>query len=172
MVSSMQSRGTARADIERAYDEFLEPIFRYFYWRLGDRDRAKDLAQETFVRAWDYLRKGNAISSMKPFLYTAAGNIFKNELRGRKPVVSLDALRVEGFDPPLEETSAEERLEAKLLMQKVDRLAPPQREILLLRYADGLSIGEIAEALDITNSATSVRIHRALAALREIHTNP
>lgn len=164
MVSCMQE------DFEKAYDEFLEPIFRYFYFRFNDRDRAKDLAQETFMRAWMYVRTGKEIGTMKPFLYTTAGNIFKNELRGKKPVTSLDALTESaGFEIASEETSAEEVSEARLLMKKLDDLSPKYREVLILRYVDGLPPKEIAVILGETDTNVSVRIHRALRKLRELH---
>jgi RNA polymerase sigma-70 factor, ECF subfamily len=155
---------------EEAYDEFLEPIFRYFFFRFDDRDRAKDLAQETFMRAWQYARTGKKIESMKPFLYTTAANIFKNELRGKKPVTSLEAL-VEGTGLEVEsgETSLEELSEARMLMAKLDKLNPRYREILILRYVDGLPPKEIAAVLGETESNVSVRIHRALRKLRELH---
>lgn len=155
---------------ENAYDEYLEPIFRYFLYRLNDRDRAKDLAQETFMRAWLYARDGKVIESMRPFLYTTASNLFKNELRGRKPVTSLDNLmETVGFEIEAEETSAEERAEAQLLMKKVDDLPDAYREVLLLRYVDGLPPREIAKLLGDSDTAVSVRIHRALKKLRELY---
>jgi RNA polymerase sigma-70 factor, ECF subfamily len=171
MVSGMQEAGKDLRDaFSKAYDEFLEPIYRYFYYRFNDRDQAKDLAQETFMRAWTYARTGKEIGAMKPFLYTTASNIFKNELRGRKAVTSLDMLTTEtGFEIESEETSAEEISEARMLMQKLDQLSPSYREVLTLRYVDGLPPKEIASILGESDSNVSVRIHRALRKLREIH---
>lgn len=155
---------------ESAYVEYLEPIYRYFFYRLNDRDRAKDLAQETFMRTWLYARDGGTIQAMRPFLYTTASNLFKNELRAKKPVSSLDTLMSEtSFEVEAEETSAEERLEATLLMKKVDELPEKYREVLLLRYVDGLPPRDIAPLLDESVTAVSVRIHRALSKLRELY---
>jgi RNA polymerase sigma-70 factor, ECF subfamily len=165
-----ESETDLQKDFEKAYDEFLEPIFRYFYYRFNDRDRAKDLAQETFMRAWLYVRTGKKVEAMKPFLYTTAGNIFKNELRGKKPVTSLDTLTEgTGFEIESEETSAEEVTEARLLMKKLDDLRPSYREVLVLRYVDGLPPKEIAAILGETETNVSVRIHRALRKLRKLH---
>lgn len=155
---------------EEAHEELIEPLFRFFYFRLSDRERAKELAQETFLRAWDYARSGREIRALKPFLYTTAGNLYKNELRGRREVVSLELLTEAGvFELESEETSAEELAEAKLLMEKVPELPDSYKEVLLLRYADGLSNKEIAEALDKSEGAVAVQLHRALEKLRELH---
>jgi RNA polymerase sigma-70 factor (ECF subfamily) len=157
---------------EDAYEELLEPIFRYFFFRLNDRDRAKELAQETFMRAWTYAAGGKEIRAFKPFLYTTANNLFKNELRGKRPAVSLDALRDENdFDVPSGEASPEEAAEARLLMDKVEELPEGDREIVLLRYADGLSLREIAQALDKSEGAAGVQLHRALQKLKKLHEN-
>lgn len=170
----MQEDGNdPRITFESAYDEFLEPLYRYFFYRLNDRDRAKDLAQETFVRAWLYVRDGKQIASMKPFLYTTASNIFKNELRDRKINVSLDMLTNEyAFEIASEDTSAEELSEARLLMSRLPKLGPKYQEVLTLRYIDGLPPREIGAILGETDTAVSVRIHRALRKLRELHDKP
>ena len=154
---------------EEAFDEFLEPIYRYFYYRINDRDRAKDLAQETFMRAWDYARSGKEIGTMKPFLYTTAGNLFKNELRTKGRSVSLDTMQEGGFEIADEETSPEERIEAKLLMEKLPKLPPRYQEVLRLRYVDGLSPQEIGTVLGERSTTVSVRLHRALQKLRKLH---
>lgn len=157
------------ARFEEAYDEFLEPIYRYFYYRLSDRDRAKDLAQETFMRAWDYARSGKEIAGMKPFLYTTASNLFKNELRGKRAIVSLEALQEDGFEVTEESASAEELAEANRLMAKLPALPPRYQEVLTLRFKDGLSPQEIGAVLGERSTTVSVRLHRALRKLRDLH---
>jgi RNA polymerase sigma-70 factor (ECF subfamily) len=166
----MQRHDALSARFDAAYRELIEPIFRYFFFRLNDRDRAKELAQETFMRAWEYARKGNAIEAMKPFLYTTAGNLFKNELRSRKPTVSLDLLMQEGaFDRASEDISPEEGAEAKRLMRKVEDLSPDYREAIILRYVDGLSLREVGEALGKSEGTAGVQVHRAMKKLKELY---
>lgn len=154
---------------EEAYDEFLEPIYRYFLYRFNDRDRAKDLAQETFMRAWDYARSGKKIKLMKPFLYTTASNLFKNELRRKRETASLEVLQEGGFEIADEAVPAEELAEAKRLMTKLPQLPDRYHEVLTLRFVDGLSPQEIGEVLGERSTTVSVRIHRALRKLRDLH---
>lgn len=154
----------------QAFDEFLDPIFSYFAYRLNDRDRAKELAQETFMKAWMYARSGKEIEAMRPFLYTIAANLFKNELRGRKFVASLEEkLEEYGFEPQADDLDPEAAAELSLLMRQVDNLPQRDQEILALRYIDGLSLREIAYALGYTETNAGVRVHRALKKLRELY---
>lgn len=168
MVSSMREEENRRA-FEAAFEEFLDPLFRFFVYRLSDRERAKELAQETFMRAWEFQGKGGEIQAMKPFLYTIAGNLYKNELRGRRPVVSLDTLLEAGVDFASDAVSAEDRADAKLALERLSGLEPPDREVLTLRYVDGLSTREIAEAQKKSEGAVSVALHRALKRLRVLY---
>lgn len=166
----MREHEDLQKSFETAFDEYLDPIFRYFAYRLSDRERAKELAQETFMRAWLYARKGNTIEAMKPFLYTTASNLYKNELRSRRPSSSLESLIEEyGFEVTDEETPIEEQVEASRLMGKLDQLPERDQEVLRLRYVDGLPPRDIARVLKENDSAVSVRIHRALKKLRAIH---
>lgn len=149
-----------------AYDEYAEPIFRYCYFKVYDRDRAKDLMQETFTRTWEYLRKGKHIDDLRAFLYRTAHNVCVNEAV-RKKAFSLDEMReATGFDPRTEERSPEADAEVALLLGRLQELREQDRELLTLRYLNGLDVKEIAAALGEAPNTVSVRIRRALDELR------
>jgi RNA polymerase sigma-70 factor, ECF subfamily len=149
-----------------AYDEYAEPIFRYCYFRVYDRERARDLMQETFTRTWEYLRNGNNVDELRAFLYKVAHNVCVNEIARKKPF-SLDEMRdVAGFDPEDAERSPEKEAEVTLLMDKLQKLRDSDREVLTLRYINGLEVKEIATLLGSPPNTISVRIRRALDALR------
>lgn len=164
----MKDTESIRTSFENAYDEFLEPIFLFLVARLNNRERAKELAQETFMRTWKYLADGNTILNMRPFLYTTAYNLFKNELRAKKSDhLSLEILQeAYGFDPEGTERPLEEVLEQKLLIDRIGVLPHAYGEVLSMRYVDGLSVKEIASILNETQVAISVRIHRGIGKLR------
>jgi RNA polymerase sigma-70 factor (ECF subfamily) len=150
-----------------AYDDYAEPIFRYCYFKVNDRERARELMQDTFARAWEYLRSGKQIDELRPFLYTVAHHVCVNEVL-RKKAFSLDEMReVAGFEPADTLQSPEEDAEAALLMEKLQDLRPSDRELLTLRYVNGLEVKEIARTLGENPNTISVRIKRALAALKE-----
>jgi len=160
-----------------AFDDYADALFRHASLRLSNRERAVDLTQDAFVKAWDYLVAGNEIRQWKSFLYRILNNLIIDEYRRAKNI-SLDQL----FEEDSVGTSAlaategrsekEEHLDDELLIGKIRLLIPeltePYRTALLLRYVDGLSPREIALTLEVSENAASVRIHRALARLRAL----
>ncbi len=166
----MQKHEDLQKAFTEAYDLHMEEIFRYFAYRLTDRERAKELTQETFMRAWAYASKGKEIRAVRPFLFTTASNIFKNELRDRKLATSLEEhMEATGNEPEANERSPDTQAEATLLRMSLERLEEPYKEVLRLRYFDELSPKEIGEMLGESENTISVRVHRALKKLKELH---
>jgi RNA polymerase sigma-70 factor (ECF subfamily) len=150
----------------KLYDASADALLRYCYYKTHDRDLAKDLVQESFLRTWRAIAAGQEIPNPQAFLYRTAGNLVIDHYR-RKKSLSLDALADDGFDP-LGEGAAE--VEALALAREaraaLDTLEEPYKETMQLRYISGLSITEIAEIQEESENAISVRIHRALEKLR------
>lgn len=157
-------------DIEQeflaAYDAYADAIFRHCYFRSFDRERGKDLMQETFIRVWDYLSKGKTVDNMRAFLYSIANNLIIDEAR-RKKEMSLEALQEGGFDPGRDELPTIHRtIEYKRALSACDQLGSDYRETIVQRYVKGLSPAEIAEARGESANTVSVRLYRALHQLR------
>ena len=157
----------------QAYEAHADALFRYCYLRIRDRERAQDLMHETFTKTWEYLRAGNEIQAMRPFLYRVAHNLTVNEAV-RSKTVSLDELQeTVGYDPEdVKALSPEEDAEASMLMNRLLELSETDREALTLRYVEGMRVADIAKHLDEPPNTVSVRIHRALARLRELSGTP
>ena len=152
----------------KAYDELSDAIFRHCWFRIGDRERAKDLTQDTFTKSWQYLIDGTEVKNLKAFLYRVANNLLIDEYR-KKREASLDKLMEAGFDPGFDDRKkTENSIDAKLVLEVVGWLDEKYREVVLMRYVDELSPKEIAEALGESENNVSVRIHRGLKQLREI----
>lgn len=151
-----------------AYDEHADAIFRFCYAHTGKRELATDLTQDTFTRTWRYLANGKQVREMRPFLYRTARNAITDHLRSQR-TQSLDAMREAGFDiaddaSPAIATLAEAGRAVKL-MQELD---PKHRDILVMRYVAELQPREIATTLGESENVVSVRIHRAMAKLKEL----
>jgi RNA polymerase sigma-70 factor (ECF subfamily) len=160
---------------EQAYVDLSDAIFRYVYYRVFDRDLARELTQETFCRVWDYIAKGNTIDNIKAFLYRTAHNVVVNSIRDKKPTVSIEQLEEEiGFD--VEDTIQEEtRIQMSDIASILDSftiLTKKDAELMRLRYVDGLSIEEISKITRYSVSNISVKIHRLLEKLKKYHTQP
>lgn len=152
----------------KAYDEFADPIFRHCYFRVFNRERAKDLMQETFTKTWEYLQKGERVDNLRAFLYRVANNLIIDNSRKRQEQ-SLDQMQDEGFDPG-EDTRDRltNFLEAGVVIKVLHKLNPKYREVIQMRYIDDLSPKEIAAVIGETENNVSVRLHRGLKELRDL----
>src|SRR3989344_232794 len=151
-----------------AYDRFVDAIFRHFYFRLFNRDVAKDLMQETFTRTWEYVSKGKEVNNLKSFLYKVANNLIIDEYRKRREL-SLDSLQLKGFDVANHEQEIIVRdVENSHVLQAVSKLSSEHRQVITLRYVDDLSIKEIAEIIGESENVVSVRLNRGLKEARKI----
>lgn len=76
-----------------SYREHTDALFRYCYFKTLNRDEAKDMLQETFVKTWEYIRNGGEVINMKAFLYRTAHNIVVDHYRKRKLCHSTISLK-------------------------------------------------------------------------------
>ncbi len=150
---------------------------------VRDPELARDLAQETFLRAYDRLSSFRGGAAVGTWLYSIALNQVRSEMRKRSALkygspVSLDAPSGGGaqgdgprFDPPGTAPGAAELVATKedcaLLVDEVARLDPEHREVIVLREFQDLPYDEIAEALDVPVGTVRSRLHRARGELRE-----
>jgi len=147
-----------------------EAVFRLCYLLLGDPDDAEDVAQETFLRAWNYLKRFDATRPLRPWLLSIASNLASNRRRsaGRYLAALTRAFRNE----PLTSTSAEEKstrhMEANELWKAVQNLNVPDQQIIYLRYFLDLPVTETAQVLQVAEGTVKSRLSRALDRLRGI----
>lgn len=149
----------------KAYDELSDAIFRHCYFRVFNRERAKELMQETFMRAWENIGE---VQNLKAFLYKVANNLIIDESR-KKKAVSLEDMQEEGFDIPDDKKDRPMNILAgKELIKILERLDPKYRQVIMMRYLDDLSPKEIAEATGESENNVSVRIYRGMEQLRRL----
>lgn len=152
----------------RTYDALADAIFRHCYYRVYDREQARDLAQETFTRTWAYLAAGQEVKNIRAFLYRVANNLIIDESRKKKSL-SLDELQEAGWEPSSQEhLQLDVTVDAAAVVSIIRQLPPDQRDILIMRYVDNLSPKEIGKILDLSANVISVRIHRAMHQLRQL----
>jgi len=149
----------------KAYDDLGDAIFKHCYFRVYDREQARDLVQECFTRTWEQLAAGKEIHNIKAFLYRVANNLVIDRARKKKES-SLDEALEQGFQPAGTE-NAETAAEVGQALRALERLDPKYREAVRLRYIDGLSPGEIAAVTGESENNVSVRVHRGLEQLRQ-----
>ena len=157
-----------------AYERYNDELFRHCSIRLSDRERALELTQECFLKTWQYIERGEKVEEFRPFLYRTLRNLIIDEYR-RKKSYSLEAM-LEGREETDTETlmpsdesntleAAVDRFEGTRALQALKQLPDLYREVLTLRYVEGLSPKEIADIVEESENAVSVRIHRGLKKL-------
>jgi RNA polymerase sigma-70 factor (ECF subfamily) len=159
---------TIQKEFLQAYEENSDALFRQCFFKVHDRELARDILQETFTRTWDYLAKGKEIQNMRAFLFRTMNNMVVDHYR-RKKSVSLDALSEEGFDPEaLEGINANDRMEGAKALKLLDNIPSPYKEAVFMRYVIGLELKEIAEITGDSVNTVSVHVHRGINKLREL----
>jgi RNA polymerase sigma-70 factor, ECF subfamily len=155
------------ADVERLFREYQAPLVRYLTRRLGDRDWAEEVVQETFLRA---LRQ-EAIVNERAWLFAVATNLVRDEARTQaRRRRHLALLTEEARDAVVESPvgALEQAQEVTLARRAVESLAERDRLALLMRE-EGLDYGEIAEALELSPGSVGTTLARARRRLATIY---
>ena len=161
----------------RAFDELVERyqnrLLNFVYRTTGDRERAEDLVQETFIRVYRHLHRFDQTKKFSTWIYTIASNLAKNELRNRSrnPLVLFQTLlkNREADQRPLEwedNTYRPDDLFRKRALKAqvdaaVDQLPEHHRTVFMLREMEGKTYEEIAEITDTNLGTVKSRLNRA-----------
>lgn len=158
----------------KLYTEESDSIYRFCLLRTSDKEVAIDVMQDTFVRFWEALSRGDEeIRNGRALLFTIARNRIIDWYR-KKKTLSLEALAerseadAESFMGTVQKDEIEMASEARLLMEKLGELDPLYQEVVYFRFVEGLGPKDIAQILDESANVISVRIHRGLQQLREL----
>ena len=146
-----------------------QPVFRFAYLLLGDPDDAEDVTQETFLRAWKYLKRFDTTRPLRPWLLSIASNLASNWRRsaGRYVSALTRAFRDEPAPDSIEEKSTQQ-MQADELWEAVQGMKMVDQQVIYLRYFLDLSVAETADVLQIAEGTVKSRLSRALKKLRNI----
>ncbi|MDP2647951.1 MAG: RNA polymerase sigma factor [Candidatus Yanofskybacteria bacterium] len=150
------------------YDQWSDALFRHCFFRVRDRETAKDIVQETYIKTWHYIQRGHEIENLRAFLYRVANNLIIDWSRKKKES-SLDSLMNQGFDVPMYVKDRYDAvIEGRHILEIIKDMDPKYRDAILMRYIDDLTPKEISQVVDESENVISVRIHRGLQQLRKI----
>ena len=156
---------------EGAFEELVRmyqtPIYYLTLRFVGDEQAAADLAQTTFLKAFQGLPGFRQGASFKTWLYRIAINLCKNYLRDHKSkdIDSCDEIDLPSSSDPLRELIEHEQ--QRLLLRAWRKLPEKQRITLTLKVQEGMKYKEIAEVLGCSIGTVKANFHHALITLKE-----
>jgi RNA polymerase sigma-70 factor, ECF subfamily len=144
------------------------------FFRVSDAEVGKDLVQDTFMKAWNYIKNGGKIIMMRAFLYHILNNLIVDEYRKRKhKATSLDNLLEAGFEPTTEEhIHIVDTLDGRTTGELIKKLPSKYQSVLSLHYLEHLSLDEISKKTGQSKNTIAVQIHRGLKKLKKLYENP
>ena len=152
------------------YSIYLDRIYRYVFYQVKDKMTAEDITEEVFLKAWKAIGsckgRGKTFSS---WLYRIAHNHLINTLRNLQKYTSIEKENLEenlvGISDP--EQEAETRLERQELLSGITCLPQNQKQVIILKFIEGLDNREIGKIMGKKEGAVRVLQMRALRALRQ-----
>lgn len=160
-----------RSAFAQLYDRYVDVVFRYVLFRVGDRELAEDVTSETFLRA---LRRIESVSyqgrDVGAWFVTIARNLVLDHVKSSRFRLEVATAEVDDSKPA--ESGPEQQLLSKVtrtaLLQCVGQLGDDQRECIVLRFLQGLSVAETAKVMARNEGAVKALQHRAVRRLAQL----
>jgi RNA polymerase sigma-70 factor (ECF subfamily) len=162
-----------RSRFRELVERYDQRLLNFIYRLIGDRERAEDLVQETFIRVYKHIRRFDRTKKFSTWVYTIASNLAKNELRNRSrnPIVLFQHIVKDWEDDhkPLEFIDNSQRPDdlfmrrhlKEVIDRAVEKLPAHHRIVFVLRETEGKSYEEIAEITGCSLGTVKSRLNRA-----------
>ena len=152
------------------YDRYVDLVYRYVYYRVGSAQVAEDLTSETFLRA---LRRLSSFTwqgrDVGAWFVTIARNLIADHYKSSRYRLEMTTDDVSESGAPLTQEGPEnavlEAMQNKVLLEAVKQLNAEQQECIVLRFLQGLSVSETAQAMGKNDGAIKALQYRAIRTL-------
>ena len=169
LVDAAQHGDTAA--FAQLYDKYVDMVFRYVLFRVGDRELAEDVTSETFLRG---LRRISTVSyqgrDVGAWFVTIARNLVLDHVKSSRFRLEVTAAEVD--DTRRVEVGPEQQVMTNAtkaaLLACVEQLGDDQRECIVLRFLQGLSVAETAAIMKRNEGAVKALQHRAVRRLAQL----
>lgn len=175
-ASWVQPAVTGRAEEDREaafarlFDEFSAPIYNYVLRMVSDADRAADITQDTFIKAYKKLDTVTDAAATRSWLYRIATNTAIDDMRRRRMVTPMRDDEPTFANRPDPRPGPEAEVMAGTLDERVQRalmtLRPNHRQCLLLSDLEDMSAMQIGEVMDLSYAAVRTLLCRARGEMR------
>lgn len=155
------------------YERYLDPIYRYIFYRISKAEEAEDLTETIFLKAWENIRirqTAGEIENVRAWLFRIAHNQVIDHHRKKRPVsVDMDTqLQTTSENRPSTEETVQARIAQNGVLDAVSDLDEQAQEIINLRFFNGLSHAEVADVLGLKEGHVRVLQYRALKQLKKL----
>ena len=166
----LDGNGLAFPELVRRYQSRL---LNFIYRTIGDRDRAEDLVQETFIRVYRHLHRFDQTKKFSTWIYTISSNLAKNELRNRSrnPLVLFQTIKknweadhrpLQWEDPAYRPDDLFRKRHLRDMVEKaVEQLPEHHRTVFVLREMEGKTYEEISDITGVYLGTVKSRLNRA-----------
>lgn len=156
---------------DELYCRYARRLQGFFFRMLnGDEESASDFCQETFLKIWSFRRQYKQNSVFRPWLFTMAYNLCRNEYRHREHENDYNEELCHSFTEDIDE-NYESKLDNKTLVYALERvvnnLSENLRTLYTLRFEEEMSIKEIAQIMNIPEGTVKSRLFKLLNVLKE-----
>jgi RNA polymerase sigma-70 factor (ECF subfamily) len=168
-VVSRAQRGDGEA-FALLMETYQKPVYNLCYRMLSNQEDAEDAAQETFLRAYRFIKRYDANRPFATWLLSIAAHYCIDQIRRRRNfLISIEDLPTQDVPDslPSPEHSAVTAEDQRRVRALLERLEPIDRAAIIMYYWYDFSYEEICQSLSLTLSAVKSRLHRARKALAQ-----
>ncbi len=157
-----------RKKFSKIYNKHIDKLYRFVFLKVSSTEIAEDVTAQVFTKGWRKFKSGAKIDNVSAYLFQIARAEIANHYRqsAKYKIISTAAVEVIEEGPTIEEEQ-QKKGQVEDMEQYLGQLKDEYQDVLILRYIDGYSIGEIALMMDKKEGTVRVLMHRALQALRE-----
>lgn len=158
------------AAFAQLYNAYVEKIYKYIYYKVGNASDAEDLCEQVFLKAWEAIGRytwcGYPFSS---WLYKLAHNLVVDHYRTKREALPLSDIISTCDEPVVDpEAALNLSLDAAELAAAMAQLTGEQRQVISLKFIEGYDNSEIAQMLNKKEGAIRALQYRALRSLQSI----
>ncbi|MCB0154973.1 MAG: sigma-70 family RNA polymerase sigma factor [Anaerolineae bacterium] len=162
---------TDPAAFGQLYELYVDKIYNYIYYRVGNHHEAEDLTAKVFHRALNHIPHYNDRGvPFAAWLYRIARNLVANWHRDnkRRQIVALEHVTLKGDRRETPHQVAERTNERELLLEAIKELPPERQQLLTLKFVEKMSNADIGRIMGRSEGAIKSLYHRTLVSLKQL----
>lgn len=170
-------RSSEQKALEQLFGRMFDPLYKYGYRIIPNTDHVRDAIQEVFYQLWKYRKNLDTPNSVRSYLFISLRRELLNKKESRQRREEIDQKYIsEEFDPLLNYQKWDDILEledqeSEELKKAITNLTSRQREVIYLKFFEGLSTTELSEVLQIRAQSIYNLVYDALQNLRSFLNN-